>query len=149
MKKTKLYLLKLTNRTSSPSSCISGTACLISCESSLFVITAENREGFARNLREVGVVHSEDLEVDQWIVPIFPQREYSERNASAHENHPTREKARRVSPFLAWGDFHARSRFARSTIREEKWGLLVVYIAFGPYSWLHVLNQPKPEKVNE
>ena len=28
----------------------------------------------------------------------------------------------RVSPFLAWGDFHARSRFARSTIPEEKWG---------------------------
>ena len=29
-------------------------------------------------------------------------------------------------PFLAWGDFHARSRFARSTIPEDKWGLLVV-----------------------
>ena len=29
---------------------------------------------------------------------------------------------RRVSTFLAWGDFHARSRFARSTISEEKWG---------------------------
>ena len=29
--------------------------------------------------------------------------------------------------FLAWGDFHVRSRFARSTIPEEKWGLLVVY----------------------
>ena len=28
---------------------------------------------------------------------------------------------RRVSPFLAWDDFHARSRFARSTIPEEKW----------------------------
>ena len=28
----------------------------------------------------------------------------------------------RVSPFLAWGDFHARSRFARSTVPEEKWG---------------------------
>ena len=28
----------------------------------------------------------------------------------------------RVSSFLAWGDFHARSRFARSTIPEEKWG---------------------------
>ena len=35
----------------------------------------------------------------------------------------TPEKAtHRVSPFLAWGDFHARSRFARSTIPEEKWG---------------------------
>ena len=42
---------------------------------------------------------------------------------SARENHPTREKAtRRVSPFLAWGDFHARSRFARFTIPGEKWG---------------------------
>ena len=29
---------------------------------------------------------------------------------------------RRVSPFLAWSDFHARSRFARSTIPEEKCG---------------------------
>ena len=27
-----------------------------------------------------------------------------------------------VSPFLAWGDFHACSSFARSTIPEEKWG---------------------------
>ena len=27
-----------------------------------------------------------------------------------------------VSSFLAWGDFHACSRFARSTIPEEKWG---------------------------
>ena len=26
------------------------------------------------------------------------------------------------APFLAWDDFHARSRFARSTIPEEKWG---------------------------
>ena len=29
---------------------------------------------------------------------------------------------RRVSPFLAWGDFHTRSRFVRSPIPEEKWG---------------------------
>ena len=29
---------------------------------------------------------------------------------------------RLVSPFLAWVDFHARSRFACSTIPEEKWG---------------------------
>ena len=27
---------------------------------------------------------------------------------------------RRVSPFLAWGKIHAPSRFARSTITEEK-----------------------------
>ena len=41
-------------------------------------------------------------------------------------NHPTRERwdavGCRVSPFLAWGDFHARSRFAPSTIHEDKWG---------------------------
>ena len=29
--------------------------------------------------------------------------------------------------FLAWGNFHARSRFARSSILEGKWGQLVVY----------------------
>ena len=29
--------------------------------------------------------------------------------------------------FLVWGDLHARSRFARSTIPEEIWGLLVVF----------------------
>ena len=29
---------------------------------------------------------------------------------------------RRVSPFLAWGNFHVPSCFARSTILEEKWG---------------------------
>ena len=28
----------------------------------------------------------------------------------------------RKGPILAWGDFHARSRFARSTIPEENWG---------------------------
>ena len=32
-----------------------------------------------------------------------------------------------MSPFLAWGDFHARSRFALSTIPEDKWRLLVAY----------------------
>ena len=29
--------------------------------------------------------------------------------------------------FLVWGDLHARSPFARSTIPEEIWGLLVVF----------------------
>ena len=29
---------------------------------------------------------------------------------------------RLVSPFFAWSDFQARSRFAPSTIPEEKWG---------------------------
>ena len=43
--KTKLYLLNLPNRTSPPFSFIWGTACLISCELSLFVYTAASREG--------------------------------------------------------------------------------------------------------
>ena len=34
--------------------------------------------------------------------------------------------------FSRVGDFHARSRFARSTIPEEKWGLLVVYLSPTP-----------------
>ena len=29
--------------------------------------------------------------------------------------------------FLVWGDLHARLRFARSTIPEEIWGLLIVF----------------------
>ena len=33
--------------------------------------------------------------------------------------------------FSRVGDFHARPRFARSTIPEEKWGLLVVYMVGG------------------
>ena len=34
----------------------------------------------------------------------------------------------RRSPFLAWGDFHARARFARSTILEEKWGTNRIHV---------------------
>ena len=33
---------------------------------------------------------------------------------------------REKGAILTWSDFHARSRFPRSTIPEEKWGLLVV-----------------------
>ena len=59
------------------------------------------------------------------VVPHFSsgrvERAKRERNASARKNHPTREKATRgVCPFLAWGDFHGRSRFARSTLPEEQ-----------------------------
>ena len=46
-----------------------------------------------------------------------------------------------MSPFLAWGDFHARSRFAPSTIPEEKGGLLVVYLL------LEFVNFPYSENV--
>ena len=64
VKKTKLYLLKVPPRTSSPSSCISGTACLISSEISLIVKAAT----IAQNLLEFSVARSEELEVNQWIV---------------------------------------------------------------------------------
>ena len=54
---------------------------------------------------------------------------------------------RRVSPFLAWGDFHAPSRFARSTIPEEKWGTTRSLTGI----WSRVLDmcanlRPRPEK---
>ena len=38
---------------------------------------------------------------------------------------------RRVSSFLTSGNFHTRSLFARSTIPEEKWGLLLILVVFG------------------
>ena len=36
--------------------------------------------------------------------------------------HAVGREKNRESPFLALSDFHARTRFARSTIPEEKWG---------------------------
>ena len=51
---------------------------------------------------------------------------------------------RRVPPFLAWGDFHARSRFARSTIPEEKWGTTrSLSTSKIPYFFIYL----KPEEV--
>ena len=35
-----------------------------------------------------------------------------------------------MSPFLACGDFHARSCFARSTIPEEKWGTTLSFACY-------------------
>ena len=54
--------------------------------------------------------------------PIFPQGRQRERNASERQKSLLAREARRGGPFLAWGDCHARLRFARSTIPEEKWG---------------------------
>ena len=51
-----------------------------------------------------------------------------------------------VPPFLAWGDFHARSRFARSTIPEEKGGLLVVYPRVTDISFLLTVSLHNQEK---
>ena len=59
------------------------------------------------------------------VVQFFPKNKANFVNTIDYPTipYPTREKATRgVSPFLAWGDFHARLRFARSTILEEKWG---------------------------
>ena len=36
-----------------------------------------------------------------------------------------------MSFFLAWGDFHTHSRFAHSTIPEEKWGTTRSLAVFG------------------
>ena len=41
---------------------------------------------------------------------------------------------RRASPFLAWGEFHARSRFARSTIPDEEWGTTRILVFQYPFS---------------
>ena len=41
---------------------------------------------------------------------------------------------RRVSPFLAWGDYQAPSRFACSTVPEDKWGTTPSLIQYDPYS---------------
>ena len=59
----------------------------------------------------------------------------------------------RVSPFLAWGDFHARSRFARSTTPEDKWRTTrsLGFIAYSKIStlesglrklWFRMLDSP-------
>ena len=55
------------------------------------------------------------------------KRERTRKSPHARKVRRGGEKNRLVSPFLAWGNVHAPSRFAHSTIPEEKWGLLVVY----------------------
>ena len=71
------------------------------------------------------------------VVPHFSSEivEHAKRERAWKSPHPRKGDTRRgerkisprrVSPFLGWGDFHARSRFARSTIPEEIGGLLVV-----------------------
>ena len=59
-----------------------------------------------------------------------------------------------MSPFLAWGDFHARSRFAHSTIPEEKWGtvrslwfkFILGLIFFLCFKLNYTLPYPKPKE---
>ena len=47
---------------------------------------------------------------------------------------------------IAWGDFHARSRFARSTILEEKGRLLVVHPRVTNISFLLTVSLHNQEK---
>ena len=47
---------------------------------------------------------------------------FSSRDSRASETQARVKITPRMSPFLAWGDFHARSRFARSTIPWGKMG---------------------------
>lgn len=63
------------------------------------------------------------------VVLIFPQGQWTERNASTREITPrekgkTRREERTCHPpllaFLAWDDLRARSRFTRSTIPKGK-----------------------------
>ena len=51
------------------------------------------------------------------ITPREKRRQTAGREKNDHFFSP-----RRVSSFLRWGDFHARLRFARSTIPKERWG---------------------------
>ena len=64
--KSKLHLLKLQSRISSPSSCISVRACLIICEISLFVSAVKYRKAIIM-LVTYASLESQELEVNQWI----------------------------------------------------------------------------------
>ena len=54
--------------------------------------------------------------------PPFVLRDSRESETRAHVKIIPREKTPPSLAFLAWADFYTRSRFARSTIPEEKWG---------------------------
>ena len=89
----------------------------------ILVPRSQRTQGIAgSNCKNFGAVSQTRLQV----VPVFPQGQQSKRNPSARKITP-----REGERFLAWGDFHARLSFARSTIPEEKWGLLVVYATNG------------------
>ena len=66
------------------------------------------------------------LSLDYEQSPFFLRDSRATETRARQKITPHEFSPRRVSPFLAWGDFHARSRFACSTIPEENWGLLVV-----------------------
>ena len=59
---------------------------------------------------------------------------YSRLRVVPHFSLAIVERSKCVSPFIAWGDFHERLRFAHSTIPEEKWGTTRSLLLFPLYS---------------
>ena len=72
--------------------------------------------------REMTAVFSGYVSVRLRVVPHFSSGIVERVKRERAWKSPHARRARRVLPFLAWGDFHARSRLAPSTIPEEKWG---------------------------
>ena len=56
------------------------------------------------------------------VLDLFNNKDGQSHNSKKIMNAEKQKVPRRVSPFLAWGDFHARSRFVRFIIPKEKWG---------------------------
>ena len=78
------------------------------------ILTRKNNLSFNRRL---GVVpHFSEGIVER------AKRERAWKSPHARKGDAVFFSPRCVSPFLAWVDFHVRSRFVRSTIPEEKWG---------------------------
>ena len=72
--------------------------------------------------REMTAVFSGYVSVRLRVVPHYSSGIVERAKRERAWKSPHARRAIRVSPFLAWGDFHACSRFAPSTIPEEKWG---------------------------
>ena len=93
-------------------------------------IIAEEKWGTTRSLPFYGNYSTLDFHTN---IVIFHAFAYSSRWRRKPKEKIIFLSPRRVSPFLAWGDFHARSRFALSTNPEEKWGTtrsLLLYMLF-------------------
>ena len=89
----------------------------------MFTRKAVNLASFPKSVTVFGA-RKWPIEARLRVVPHFSSGIIISRASEtrAHVKITKREKGDGVSPFLTWGDFHARSRFARSTIPEEKWG---------------------------
>ena len=86
------------------------------------------------------------------VVPHFSSEivEWAKRERAWKSPHAgkgdTRRGERKMRPFLVWGDFHARLRFARSTILEEKWGTTRSPGHLGPFIHLGIKWPDEPIK---